>query len=318
MLRRSLLVASTVGVLLLNGGLNSPLRAKEWSDASGRHSFQGELIAASETTALVRNMRGRLQAYNVEELSKADQQYVRDFMKKDAKQSDDVREMQTWTGREGTKFKGRVTGFGTKAFQVSYERGDIRVDGTALRRLDPIYQMMLPKVVGEFDDASVKDIDSLRIWGRKLKGKAVDFSVDGVMMQLESREQIAVPLFLFSEQERKWLEQGWDAWSAEASKDQDKQRESFLAEQSAREYQRNQAAQQQQQQQIQMMQLGLMAVNAGVTDVWQVQLMPRPGVRGRPTAVVVPARNSREASAKAMQKYPGFVAGAALQLNRAR
>jgi len=237
-------------------------------------------------------------------------------MKQDGKQSDDVRGMQTWTGREGTKFKGRVTGFGTKAFQVSYERGDIRVDGTPLRRLDPIYQMMLPKVVGEFDDASVKDVSSLRNWGRKLKGKSVDFSVDGVMMQLEARDQIAVPLFLFSEKERKWLEQGWDAWSAEASQEQDKQRESFLAEQSAQEYQRNQAAQQQQQQQIQMMQLGLMAVNAGVTDVWQVQLMPRPGVRGRPTAVVVPARNSREASAAAMQKYPGFVAGAARQLNR--
>lgn len=306
------LLLLTFTVFLLSG----PVAAKEWSDASGRHSFQGELIAASETTAVVRNTRGRLQAYNVSELSKADQEYVREFMKTNPKESNDVRDMHTWTGREGTKFKGRVTGFGTKALNVTYERGDIRVNKTTLRKLDPIYQMMLPKIVGEFDDASVKDISTLRVWGRKLRGKSVDFSVDGVMMQLENRDQIAVPLFLFSDEERKWLEQGWDAWSSEASKEQDKQRESFLAQQQAAEYQRNQAAEKQQQQQIQMMQLGLMAVNAGVTDVWQVQLIPRPGVRGRPTAVVVPARNSREASAAAMQKYPGFVAGAARQLNR--
>ncbi len=63
------------------------------------------------------------------------------------------------------------------------------------------------------------------------------------------------------------------------------------------------------------MQLGMMAVNAGITNIWQVQLLPRPGVLARPMVVVVPAMNSAQASELAVQKYPGFVTGAIRQMN---
>ena len=57
------------------------------------------------------------------------------------------------------------------------------------------------------------------------------------------------------------------------------------------------------------MQLGLLAVGSGVTDLWEVYLEPGPRVRGYPQAVVVPARDSDSASYIALQKYPGYVLG---------
>lgn len=308
-----LLLAALISFLLLT----QPVHAKQWSDASGNHKFEGNLIAASEKMAVVRNLRGRLEAYQVAELSKADQEYVTKYMES---QTDDQASwnMHTWTGKDGVKFKGRVTGFGSKDLSVSYVRGDIHVNKKTLRDLDPIYQMMLPKVVSEFDDTSVKSVSELRNWGRKLRGKDKTFTVDGVMVQLERGEQVAVPLFLFCDEERTFLEQGWDTWNAKAAKDEEKQQEDFLAQTSAAEYQKSRVAEaqkDQQNQQIQMMQLGMMAVNSGMTNAWQVQLLPRPGVRARATVVVVPATNSREASAKAVAKYPGFVPGAVRQMN---
>lgn len=308
-----LLLAVLTSFLLVTQHVN----AREWADASGKHQFEGNLIAASKETAVVRNSRGRLEAYHVAELSKADQEYVKEYTESQADPKATWK-MHTWTGKEGTKFKGRVTGFGSKDLSLSYVRGDIHANKKTLRSLDPIYQMMLPRVVAEFDDTSVKTVSDLRNWGRRLRGKDKTFTVDGVMMQLEKGDQIAVPLFLFGDEERVFLEQGWDTWNAKEANDEEKQRESFLAQTSAEEYQRSRIAEakaNQQNQQIQMMQLGMMAVNAGVTNVWQVQLIPRPGVRARTMVVAVPATNSRQASAKAVAKYPGFVPGVVRQMN---
>ena len=63
------------------------------------------------------------------------------------------------------------------------------------------------------------------------------------------------------------------------------------------------------------MQLSMMAVNAGIAEIWQVQLMPRPGVRARPMVVMVPAQNSAQAQAMAAEKYPAFVPGATAQVS---
>jgi len=48
---------------------------------------------------------------------------------------------------------------------------------------------------------------------------------------------------------------------------------------------------------------------AGLFDLWEVRLFPRPGVVSPPLSVVVPARDSRSAAAEAVARNPGFVAG---------
>ena len=64
------------------------------------------------------------------------------------------------------------------------------------------------------------------------------------------------------------------------------------------------------------MQLMLQAVQAGVVDLWEVYLEPGRGVAGQPQFVVVPARDSRQATQMALAKNPGYVAGPARRVNR--
>ena len=288
--------------------------ARDWMDATGRHKFEGELIAASPDTVLLRGKPHKLQAYVVKELSQADQTFVKEYI--ELKQGEIVPEkMHTWMGRDGFSFRGRVIGYGSQVVSVTYELARIRVNQKPISEIDEIYQTMIPKIIAEFDDKSVKSEKDLSAWGRKLLGKEKSFTVDGVMMRLEDGEKIAFPLFLFSDEERIVLEAGWDTWKAKATKEDEQKRESFLAAASAAEYQRNREAEVKTNQQIQLMQLGLMAVNAGVTNVWQVQMVPRSGVRARSMVVVVPAFNSVQASAMAAEKYPGFIPGAIRQMN---
>ena len=101
------------------------------------------------------------------------------------------------------------------------------------------------------------------------------------------------------------LQSGWEKWLAHEEEHEQKERESFYLQSQAMEYQRNQQASQK----MAMMRLELLAVGAGVTDLWEVYLEPGPRVRGYPQAVVVPARDSDQASYAALQKYPGYVLG---------
>jgi len=58
--------------------------------------------------------------------------------------------------------------------------------------------------------------------------------------------------------------------------------------------------------QIQVMQLNLLAFNAGLTHVWEVYLVPAGNGYARPMAVPVTARDSLTAEQLALQNYPGY------------
>ena len=53
----------------------------------------------------------------------------------------------------------------------------------------------------------------------------------------------------------------------------------------------------------------------GIAEIWEVVLVPQPGVAARPMSVMVPAQNSQAARMLAQQKYQGFVAGATRQVS---
>jgi hypothetical protein len=63
------------------------------------------------------------------------------------------------------------------------------------------------------------------------------------------------------------------------------------------------------QREIAMLQLKLQAVEAGVTSLWEVTLYPAGGTTRPPQWVVVPGRNSQQATAAALRQNPGYVAG---------
>jgi hypothetical protein len=291
-----------------------PCVAREWTDASGAYTFEGDLIAASDGTIVLRRTKGELEAYQTSQLSEADQKFVADHLEsnKDKKPAD---EMQTWTSRGGFNFRGRVIGYGTQDVTLKHERGTTKVNEKSIEELDEFYQMMIPKIVAEFDDPKVKSIEDLSSWGRKLRGKTKSFRIDGVMMRMENGEKLAVPLFLFAAKERDVLDEGLEKWNARATEEHERKREDFLAQTAAEEYQRNLAAEAQVNRQIQMMQLEMLAVNSGIAEVWEVQMIPLAGVAARPMAVLVTAQNSQAARVMAEQRYRGFASGAVRQVS---
>jgi hypothetical protein len=301
----------TVAVLLLSSVTGSGLSAREWTDASGTYKFDGDLIAATEDTIVLRRMKGELEAYETKQLSEADREFVKQHLE-EKKTATNPEEMQTWTGRDGYKIRGRVIGYGRQSVTLTHERGKTTINKKPIEEIDQFYQFMIPKIVAEYDDEKVKTVEDLSLWGRKLRGKQKTFAVDGVLMRLENAEKVAVPLFLFSPEERDLLEQGWDKWAAETTKEDEKRREEFLAQAAANEYQQQRDAANQR---IQMMQLEMLAVNAGIAQIWEVVLVPQPGVPARPMSVMVPAQDSQAARLLAQQRYQGFVAGAVRQVS---
>ena len=64
------------------------------------------------------------------------------------------------------------------------------------------------------------------------------------------------------------------------------------------------------------LQLQMLAIDAGLVDLWRVALVPRPGARLMPTTVIVPARNSRDAAQAALAANPGYTVGPIARVSR--
>ncbi|MFO0975831.1 MAG: hypothetical protein U0996_05495 [Planctomycetaceae bacterium] len=313
---QSIVLSLLLSVLLpVSAGnlLSGTAEAREWSDATGAWKFEGDLFAASEHTVVVRRKTGELQAYMVNQLCEADQEFVKKHLEEAAKvEAPD--EMQTWEGRDGFKFRGKVIGYGTNELKIKESRGKILINETPYEDTDQLLKFMLPKIVAQLDDKNVANEEDFKRWARKQRKEKV-LSVDGVMLRLEIGGRVAVPLFLFSSPQKEILEEGWAAWKHEATKEEEKQRQSFLAQAQADALHQAQLQQQEMNQRIQMMQLEMLAVNAGVTRIWEVQLIPRPGVPARPMSVVVSANSSLDAVNQAAAKYPAFTTGMSRQIS---
>jgi hypothetical protein len=101
------------------------------------------------------------------------------------------------------------------------------------------------------------------------------------------------------------MQPGWNRW-LEARDDYDRrEHQAFLLQSLAAARQRDAKVQRE----IALMQLNLQAVEAGLTSLWEVTLYPVAGNRNPPQWVVVPGRDSRQATANALERHPGFVAG---------
>ena len=76
--------------------MGSELSAREWTDASGTYKFEGDLIAATDHTIVLRRKKGELEAYQTNQLSEADREFVTKHLE-DKKKETTPEEMQTWT-----------------------------------------------------------------------------------------------------------------------------------------------------------------------------------------------------------------------------
>jgi hypothetical protein len=219
---------------------------------------------------------------------------------------------QVWTMVSGLKVIGSVVDYGRKDVTIQRRHGRIYVNDRPFDTLPEVYRKMTPKIVSYFEKIDFNDERAFKSWVEKLRGEPRTYTCEGVDLELANGEEVAVPFFFFSEQDLKLLRPGWDRWLAADKSREKKEHESFLLRSQAQAYHQDQAANQQ----IATMQLQMQAYQAGLFDLWDVELFPGPGVSGGPLVVDVPARDIRAASEEAMRLNPGYVSGAVAKVIR--
>lgn len=280
--------------------------ARLWTDSSGRYTLEAELVAANHTTVVLKRADHELVAIPLDKLSEADRAYVASPAAADlVRQAIDS--VQTWTLRDGTEITGRLVDYMQGDMTIRRRRGRIYVNDRPLANLPEFYQLLIPKIAAHFENLPGGDRPSLEAWLARQPGQRRTFALEGVVLETESGDEYSVPFFLFSDDEQSLLHSGYDAWlTTGKGRDFDAQDdESFRLQALAAARRRDQQVQHQ----IGLLQLQLQAVQAGLTSLWEVTLFPAAGRGGRPQWVVMPGRDSRQATAAALQRFPGFVAG---------
>ena len=282
--------------------------AREWTDASGHYKFEGDLIAGDESLIILekKNKDRDLVAIGVDQLSRDDQKYLDDMARKAAANP----EMKTWTTRKGYQVRAAAVEYVKRDVTIQRRRGHAYVNDKRFANLPGVYRKVVPGVVSHFEKIEL-DEDSFEKWVAKLGGKKKTYSCEGVLLELENGDLYALPFFFFSDEDLQALKPGWEQWSDEKTSEEDRKAYSMNMRAQAMAQQKRQAAVKP----IARMHFQMQGVQAGLTDLWEVALYPAT-VRGMPRVVVVPARDSRQATQAAMAKFPGYRAGAASKVNR--
>lgn len=295
-----------VGILLgLLAGLASVADARVWTDDSGRYSLEANLLAFDDNHVILQRQDHDLVAFPVGRLSTKDREYLQSKEAADVS-NQSLEGVQTWTLANGGKLVGRVVDYAQGQLAIQRRRGRVYVNDRPLENLPEFYQLLLPQVVAHFENFPEGTRESFDRWIAQQRGQRRTFALEGLVLETENGDEFSVPFFLFANNDQALLKSGYQGWL------DDRQADNFAALDDRSFRLRSLAAARQRDQQVQreIAQLQLMqAVQAGVTSLWEVTLFPGAGRGGAPQWVVVPARDSRQATAAAMQQHPGFVAG---------
>ncbi len=280
--------------------------ARTWADTTGRYTLDAELVTFSDTTVVLKRADHDLVAIRIEKLSDKDREYL------NSQEASNLRRQtseapQTWTLRDGTKVTGRVVDYVDRVITLQRRRGRIYVNDRVLENLPEFYQRLVPSIVAHSEQLQNADRRALETWLIRQPGAQRSFHVEGVVLEADNGDEFSLPFFLLSDEDQKLLKPGWQDWLA-ARKREDFGALSdgaFLLQSLAAARQRDAEIKRE----IAMMQLKLQAVQTGLTSLWEVTLHPPTGQFGRSQWVVVPGRDSRQATLNALEQFPGFIAG---------
>jgi len=279
-------------------------QARQWTDATGNYSIEADLLGFDDENVVLQRADGELGVLRIDELSEKDREYLKS---RDAEElhRKNVGSTQAWTTQSGLKLVGRLVDYARGDVVIQRRRGRMYVNDRAFTNLPELYQELVPKVVEHFEEINLPDRRALRNWLLTLGGEPRTFLVEGVILEVENGDEYAIPFFVFSEADRKILKAGWESWLAVQKDYEQRDDHAFRLEALAAAYSKNQ----QMDRQIALMNLNLQAIRAGLTSAWEVTLYPVPGNPNPPRWVVMPGRNSAQATAAALKNNPGFVAG---------
>ncbi|QDS92171.1 hypothetical protein FF011L_09080 [Roseimaritima multifibrata] len=290
---------------------------RQWTDASGKFRVEAELLAADKNLVVLEKDDGDLIAVRRAQLSEPDRQYIQQSDAA-AKASSAPRIDSEWKLNDGEVVAGRLMGFGRQELSIKRELGDLWINDHRLEDLPTAYRKVLPNVVAAIDQKPIGSLEALEKHLAEHGGGPYKYTVSGVQLELKEWGVITIPLALLTEKEAEEVRPGFARWQAAQQEDVSEEdryettsRERLALNSRDRQRRRYQAAGQQawQQRQMRMLELGLLAADAGVTDIWQVEVIP-PNSYGYGRMVVVSAQNSSFARRKVAQQFPGWMIGA--------
>lgn len=286
-------------------------QVRTWSCKDRSFSIKGEMIAFNDNTVVLKKEDSSLVAIEMDQLCEED---VKFFETEAAKKhrAEAANAVHTWTGIDGLKFRGTILKYGNKVVQVKRQRGRVYVDNELFEDMDELHQKVILKVLSKLENQKIENGRQLIEWSKKLGGKGKDYTLSGVLVELESGDTIGVPFFMFAPKDREILRPGWQAWLQQKESEEAQDQESFLMRSAALAYQRDRAADRQ----IELLKLDMLAATAGVTSIWKVALIPNQGHWGRPVSVMVTARDSSVAAAKALSTHRGYTVGGISRVSR--
>src|SRR5690606_33060024 len=150
-------------------------------------------------------------------------------------------------------------------------RGKVYVNDRVFDNLPEVYQKIAPRIVGHFENLpAINDKATLERWLVRRRAEPATYKVEGVILELPSGDEYAFPFFLFRDEDLEIRKPGWDRWIAAQG--------NYESQSSMSDELRTLAAARQNDadisHQIARLQLGMQAVEAGVTSLWEVTLMP--------------------------------------------
>jgi hypothetical protein len=289
----------------------APAQAREWKDVSGTVIMEAELFGVGPEQIVLKREDGELGLIRIADLSEADREYLKSEEAQKVHEKN-IGAIQKWTTTSGLELTGRIVDYVIRDVTIQQRRGQTYVNDRRLDNLPELYQKLLPEVIKHFDEVDVSEPRAMQNWLRNLRGRPRTFHVEGVVMEMENGDEYGIPFFVFKEADRKLLKSGWADWVAKQHDAQLRMDHAFRLESFAAAHLQNQELQRQ----IAMIDLNLQAVRAGLTSIWEVTLYPLPGNPHPPIWVLMPGRNSTQASAAALMQHPGFVVGPVRRVSR--
>jgi hypothetical protein len=278
--------------------------ARTWTDSTGQYSLAADLISMSDNSVVLQRADHELVAVPIKVLSEKDREYL---------QSQEAIELgkriledsQTWTLRDGTKLIGRAVNYASRDITIQRRRGHNFVNDRRFDNLPDFYQRLIPQIVGQLESLENSDRRAFEAWVLQQRGQARTFHLKGIAFETESGDEYAVPFFLLSSQDQSTLGAGFEEWLGGHRSDDHNQLDeiAFLLQSLAAARHHDQMVKRQ----IATLNLKLQAVNAGLVSLWEVTLYPSAAQGGPPLWVV--GRNSDQATAAAIQQWPGFSVG---------
>ena len=143
------------------------------------------------------------------------------------------------------------------------------------------------------------------------------YEVRGIQLELKQGGVFTVPLEFLEPAEAELVSPGFERWLAarvESTSELDRYETDTRERLMLDSYARLRGEEQAGLQAMKLVELGLLSVNAGVTEIWEVGLLPNTRY-GFPRSVLVPGRDSLSAQEIAVQRYPGWQVGYARKIS---